>query len=205
MSQRPFPFVAACAFTLCLLSAPCTTPLDAAEATTAHQHHEHPKGETATSTDKHEPPPDFISKGETATSVKLTIIATYDETNHGMNFNGFSHGKALYTIPLGWTVDVDFINRSAVPHSAVVVEDYKTSKMQVGKPYFAEAATKDYDKATAEKSGHFSFVADEAGDFAIACGFPIHAANGHWMALKISKEAKQASLTLPDGTKVVVK
>ena len=57
-----------------------------------------------------------------------------------MNFNGWSKGGALYTIPKGWTVEVTFINPGPVPRSLIVIE-----------------------KAAVKK-------ADEAGEYAIACG-----------------------------------
>ena len=45
----------------------------------------------------------------------------------------------------------------------------------------------------------FSFVADEAGEYAIACGFPAHAMSGHWLALNVSGTAKVPTLQLGEG------
>jgi hypothetical protein len=51
----------------------------------------------------------------------------------------------------------------------------------------------------------FSFVADETGEFALACGFPAHAINGHWLALNISDTAKAPTLQLGDNPAVEAK
>ena len=48
----------------------------------------------------------------------------------------------------------------------------------------------------------FAFTADEAGEYALACGFPAHALNGHWIALDISEEAKVPTLKLGDAAAV---
>ncbi|MCB1212467.1 MAG: hypothetical protein KDK97_24295, partial [Verrucomicrobiales bacterium] len=44
----------------------------------------------------------------------------------------------------------------------------------------------------------FSFVADEAGEYALACGFPAHAISGHWVALNVSDAVKVPTLKLGD-------
>jgi hypothetical protein len=141
---------------------------------------------------------DFLKSGDKTKTVKVLIVATWSDDNYGMNFNGYSKGGALYTIPVGWTVDVTFINPGPVPHSLIVIEKSAVKKIQMSEPYFKGAVVAkhlqgmSYDKAT------FSFVADEAGDFAFACGFPTHALNGHWIGLDVSSEAKEATLKLGD-------
>jgi len=42
-----------------------------------------------------------------------------------------------------------------------------------------------YEKAS------FTFTADQAGEYAFACGFPTHALNGHWIALDVSDVATE--------------
>jgi plastocyanin len=142
----------------------------------------------------------FIALGKEAKTVEILIVAALTNTNHGMNFNGFSKGQAIYTVPLGWRVNVTFKNASAVPHSVVVVDQEMVSELQIGKPYFTGASSPDAMAATAPKHAKFSFIANEAGEYAFACGFPTHAAAGHWITLKISKEAKSPLLTLPNKT-----
>ncbi|MEK9863916.1 MAG: sulfocyanin-like copper-binding protein, partial [Verrucomicrobiota bacterium] len=58
----------------------------------------------------------FMQVNKEAREAKLTIIATYNDANYGMNFNGHFKGSATYQIPLGWKVIVEFKNMSPVPH-----------------------------------------------------------------------------------------
>lgn len=151
-----------------------------------HQHEDHP----VTGRKIPSPGPDdihkFLKVDEENKKVTLPVMATYNDANYGMNFNGHHRGQAIYTIPKDWKVTIQFQNLSPVPHSAVVVEKVMVRKLQVGEPYFEGAASKEPLKGLVKKD-EFSFTVDEAGKFAIACGFPAHAASGHWIALNVSK------------------
>ncbi len=148
---------------------------------------------------------DFLKLGDMPNSVKVTLVSAFTQDNYGMNFNGYSKGKAVYTIPKGWTVDVTFINPSPVPHSVIVVEKEMVRKFQMGQPAFAGASVPNPAVGMALKKAAFSFVPDEAGDYVFACGFPAHAVNGHWLALKVSEEAKVPTLKLGEADAVEAK
>lgn len=150
-------------------------------------------------------PADFMKLGDRPNSVKVTLVSAFTQDNYGMNFNGFSKGKATYTIPKGWTVDVTFINPSPVPHSVIVVEKDMVRKFQMGQPAFTGASVPNSAVGMALKRAAFSFVPDEAGDYVFACGFPAHAMNGHWLALRISEEAKVPTLKLGEAEPVEAK
>ena len=145
---------------------------------------------------------DFLRLSDKAKTVRLTVVAAYSTNNYGMNFNGFSYGKAVYRIPKGWNVEVAFINPSPVPHSAVVVERDQVKKLQVGEPAFKGGATLSANMGISSNKATFEFIADEPGDYAIACGFPSHALAGHWVALEVSAEAKAPTLQLGDAEPV---
>jgi Sulfocyanin (SoxE) domain len=142
---------------------------------------------------------DFLRLGDKPRTVKVTLAAAVTPENYGMNFNGYAKGRAVYTIPKGWTVEVTFINPSPVPHSLVVVDRDMVKKLQVGDPAFAGASVPNPTQGLSMKKAAFSFVASEAGEYAFACGFPSHALNGHWVALNVREDAKTASLKLGDG------
>jgi hypothetical protein len=148
---------------------------------------------------------DFLKLSDKPKTVKITLVATYSAANYGMNFNGYSHGKAIFTIPKDWTIEVTFINPSPIPHSAVVVEKDTTKKLQMGEPYFDGAGVPKPEVGLSLTKAEFSFVADETGEFALACGFPAHAINGHWLALNISDTAKAPTLQLGDKPAVEAK
>ena len=115
-----------------------------------------------------------------------------------MNFNGWSHGKAVLTVPKDWTVNVTFINPSPIPHSAIVIEKAETKKLQVAEPYFTGGAIPKHIVGLSMGKAEFSFVPDEAGEFALACGFPAHSATGHCISLNVSADAKAPTLQLGD-------
>jgi phenylpyruvate tautomerase PptA (4-oxalocrotonate tautomerase family) len=142
---------------------------------------------------------DFLKLGDEPKSVHVTIVAVYSDANYGMNFNGYSHGKAAYTVPTGWTVHVTFINPSPVPHSLIVVERDVVKKIQMGDPAFAGASVPKPTEGLSLAKATFSFVASEAGDYALACGFPTHALNGHWIAFNVRDAAQAATLQLGDS------
>jgi hypothetical protein len=143
---------------------------------------------------------DFLSLSPDGKKVRIVVISAFNGANYGMNFNGFAKGQAKFVLPLGSDVEVCFTNRSPVPHSVVVVERPQVKRLQMGDPACAGASTANPVRGTTGTKGEtFQFKASEAGDFAFACGFPSHAANGHWIALEISEQAKLPSLQLGNG------
>ncbi len=184
-------------FAFLSLALPLTLTAADAPPPAGHEHH----GATASAGRKMEmvegiTSADFLRLSNKPNTVELVIVAVFNDENYGMNFNGYAKGQAIYTIPKGWNVDVTFINPGPVPHSLLVIEKDSLKKLQVAEPYFKGAAVPEHLKGMSFAKGSFSFVADEAGEFALACGFPAHALNGHWIALEISDEAKIPTLKL---------
>jgi phenylpyruvate tautomerase PptA (4-oxalocrotonate tautomerase family) len=142
---------------------------------------------------------DFMKLGDKPKTVKVTLVATFTDDNHGMNFDGFSHGKATWFIPVGWTVEVEFINPSPVPHSAIVIEREDTKKLQVPEPWFKGAAVAKHLQGIALAKAAFTFTPDEEGEFAFACGFPAHAIAGHWVALEVTAADSKPMLKFGDA------
>ncbi len=148
---------------------------------------------------------DSMKLGKDPKTVKVVLVATFTDDNHGMNFNGYSHGKATWFIPKGWTVEVEFINPSPVPHSAIVVERSDIKKLQVPEPWFEGAAVEKHLQGIALSKASFKFVADEEGEYAFACGFPAHALAGHWVALEVTAEDSAPKLQFGEGEAKEVK
>jgi Sulfocyanin (SoxE) domain len=139
---------------------------------------------------------DLLKLGTEPKTVKVVLVATFNGANAGMNFNGYSHGRAVLTVPLDWKVNVTFINPSPIPHSAIVCDKADTKKLQVPEPYFEGGASPKHIQGMSMGTADFSFVANEAGEYALACGFPAHAATGHWVGLNVSADAKVPTLQL---------
>jgi phenylpyruvate tautomerase PptA (4-oxalocrotonate tautomerase family) len=199
--MRPRPLLSPLKLT-CLLGLLSAAVLPAAEPTPPAHQHANPDG-AATPGLKQEliaglTEKDFLKLGDKPKTVKVLIVATWSDDNYGMNFNGYSKGGAVYTIPTGWTVEVTFINPGPVPHSLIVIEKSATKRIQMADPYFKGAAVPKHLQGMSYDQATFTFTADEPGDFAFACGFPTHAMNGHWIALDISPDAKEPTLKLGD-------
>lgn len=142
---------------------------------------------------------DFFKLGDKPKMVKITAVTAFNEANSWMNFNGYSHGKATYTIPTGWTVEVTFINPSPSPHSAIVVEREMVRKVQVGEPAFTGASIPSPVTGISTSKATFTFTAGTPGKYALACGIPTHAMTGHWVGLEVRDEAQAPTLSLGDA------
>ena len=152
--------------------------------------------------------PVFLKQDAEKKLAEVFLIATFDKSNYGMNFNGLSKSEGGYEIPFGWKVKVTFCNNSDVPHSVMVVEaDVAERKINLGDtPYFDGATTpKANTLGTTSKVEKFEFTPDEAGEFSFACGFPTHSANGHRIFLKIKKDLKKAAFVVPEKKKAEAK
>lgn len=135
---------------------------------------------------------EFISIDDANQTVTLTVIAALDSSNGGMNFNGFADGNATYTVPEGWTVNVQFDNSSNLPHSAMIVPLDSVNQTELPEPIFEGASTND-PYAGQTSSSEFSFTASEQGEYAMACGVPGHSAQGQWIYFIIGSSDTQPS------------
>jgi sulfocyanin len=129
--------------------------------------------------------------------VNLTLIAAYNNTGSGFNFNGAAKGQLTVTVPLGDKVNVTFSNNAALPHSAQVIAYSKNVPSGPVSDAFKGAntanSTSGVTKGTTQK---FSFTANKAGNYQIICAVPGHAAAGMWDTLVVSKSAHTASVSL---------
>ena len=133
---------------------------------------------------------EFMTYDPAERSVRLTVVARYDESNTGYNFNGGSHGSHRLTVPIGWRVHVTFLNRDVIPHSLGVVRRTKVVPLRVGKPVLAGAASRAFQTGIAAGGrDEFEFVAGQSGPYLLACGVTAHASIGGYLQLIISPDA----------------
>jgi sulfocyanin len=136
-------------------------------------------------------------------SVHLTIIAGYNSTNAGFNFNGAAHGQMVVTVPLGDTIDATFRNAAQGGFHDVVIIPYSMPLPGAAlKPAFTGAASPlpqfrpgagGRPNLSAPES--FSFTASKAGTYMMICGISGHALAGMWDTFVVSSTAKTASVT----------
>ena len=83
--------------------------------------------------------PRWLVADARARTAHLTLIASWGSANGGLNFDGYSNGRMVVTVPLGWKVQITFSNQSDAPHSAAVVA-YQNPVPETGfKPAFKNA------------------------------------------------------------------
>ena len=117
--------------------------------------------------------------------VTITLIASYNGTNGGFNFDGYSR-FLMWTVPRGWTVRVTCKNRGPLRHSCAVVHGAVSTK-----PAFRGASTPQ-PRVGLEGGGAASFVfrAKRTGVYRFACLVPGHEGARMWDVLKITRGGK---------------
>lgn len=119
----------------------------------------------------------------------LRLLAAYNGSYGGFNFNGYAKGQVLVEIPLGWRVRVLCVNdSSALRHSCAIVRGVGTTE-----PAFADSVSRNAQVGVPpHRSTTFSFVAARVGSFRIACLVPGHEVAGMWDVLDVGRRALPA-------------
>jgi hypothetical protein len=127
-------------------------------------------------------PARFLAVDRRHRRVTLTLVAAYDRTNNGFNFDGYARGDLLLSVPLGWRVRIDCENRGPLRHSCAVVHGAMRFR-----PAFPHAATPEL---AAGKRATFSFVASRRGTYRLACLVPGHEEARMWDVLDVGKSSR---------------
>src|SRR5207237_10735198 len=76
-------------------------------------------------------PPDpsqYLHVDAATQSVVVTLIAGHPATNNQFNYDGYSNGALVVTVPVGWKVTVQCQNHGTVPNSCAVVSGGAATK-----------------------------------------------------------------------------
>jgi hypothetical protein len=114
----------------------------------------------------HPNPAQFLRVDAKHRTAIVTLVAGYDGSNNGFNFDGYGRGELLVSVPRGWRVRITCTNHGALGHSCAVVRGPMTVT-----PAFRGAATPILPTGA---STTFSFVASRTGSFRLACLVPGH-------------------------------
>ena len=126
-------------------------------------------------------PARFLRVDAPARTADVTLIAAYDGTNNGFNFDGYARGQLLWTVPLGWRVRVTCTNRGALPHSCAVVRGPRSATLA-----FRGAASPQPSTGLLEgRTATFAFRATRVGVFRFACLVPGHEEARMYDVLKV--------------------
>lgn len=133
-------------------------------------------------------------KWDSATKkVTLPNITGLTSSAGGWNFNGYANGNATLVVPVGSTVEMEYINGDAHPHSVGVVPGSpKAIPSMPGDPAFPNAVSTRFLAGMAPNARDVvRFTADKPGTFLMICGVPGHASSGMWIKFEVSRTAKQ--------------
>lgn len=146
---------------------------------------------------QHSSPQHWITSDKSTETADIILDAGYNNMNGNMNFDGYSNGAMTFTVPVGWTVKVTFINDDSMStHSAMVVpvNERSNANFSASSLAFPGASTPNPNLGSPNgQPQHFSFTAKQSGKYAIVCTIPGHAAMGMWDNLVVSANAASAS------------
>jgi len=140
--------------------------------------------------------PSWLQVDTVTKTVTFQLVAGLTGLNGALNFNGFRDGELTLTVPLGWTVVMEFRNHDGMlPHSAEVIADTHPLPTQPVTPAFRGAVTiRLAEGLVSEARDELRFIADKGGSYLIFCGVPGHGAAGMWIRLEVSGSVQQPSL-----------
>ena len=140
--------------------------------------------------------PTWLRADAASKTAELKLVGGLTDLNGGMNFNGFSRGALVVTVPQGWNVVLHFKNQDQnLPHSVEIIPDADAVPGGPVPPAFEHAASGRVEQGfPAGQGADVRFVAGKAGPFLIFCAVPGHGAAGMWIRLAVSTSADKPSL-----------
>lgn len=137
------------------------------------------------------PPSRFLSIDAHRHRVTIGLIASYDGTNGGFNFDGYSR-YLMWTVPRGWRVRVVCRNRGPLRHSCAVVKGAGSTR-----PAFRSAATPHPQVGLeAGQSARFTFRASRTGVYRFVSLVRGQEAARMWDVLKIVRHGRPKVIDL---------
>src|SRR5207248_4440634 len=86
--------------------------------------------------------PAWLHADAASKTADFKLVAGLTDANGGMNFNGFSQGGLVLTVPQGWTVVLHFKNEDPnLPHSVEVIPEAAALPTGPLPPAFEHAAS----------------------------------------------------------------
>jgi sulfocyanin len=138
--------------------------------------------------------PAWMSVDNTARTVGMTITAGSTPDNNYWNMNGAINGRMTITVPEGYTVSIEFVNRDPNMAHSLGVSPETTNFMTppAPNPVFPGAITENpgsmTDGTMPGETETIEFVAARAGNYSLVCYIPGHTAVGMWLYFNVSSD-----------------
>src|SRR2546425_7709593 len=118
--------------------------------------------------------PGWLRADAASKTADFKLVAGLTGANGGMNFNGFSRGGLVLTVPQGWNVVLHFKNEDPnLPHSVEVIPEAAAIPTGPVPPAFEHAATGRLEQGFSTGQGaDVRFVPEKAGLFLLFCAVP---------------------------------
>ncbi len=132
----------------------------------------------------------------TKTATFKLIAGVPGRAKSPFNFNGYTDGELVLTVPENSNIVMNFVNDDGTPHSAQVIDDkLPIPNIALDQPAIPRA----YTKAVSEGIAQFGtdamrFKAAPAGSYLVFCGVPGHGLSGMWIRFKVSGEVTSPTL-----------
>ena len=138
--------------------------------------------------------PEWFVVDNAAQTVTLDIVAGAVADNNYWNYNGATKGSMAITVPVGYTVTIDLVNKDpAMAHSVgVSAEASSFGAMLDPTPVFTGAVTENptsmIDGTMPGETETVTFTADAAGTYTLVCYIPGHGTTGMWIYFVVSAD-----------------
>ena len=119
-------------------------------------------------------------------TARLLLVAGYNGTNGGFNFDGYSRGRMLVSVPRGWLVTIDCRNGGSGYNSCAVVRGAGSATIA-----FRGAASPNPAQGLAPgRSATFRFRVSRLGVYRLVCLVPGHALARQYDVLEVVRSGR---------------
>lgn len=126
-------------------------------------------------------PKTFIKVDQAIRVAVVTLIAGHPATDNQFNYDGYSSGALVLTVPVGWQLTIQCLNNGTVPNSCAVVADGRSTQ-----PVQTDWSTPNpHVGLDPGQSSGFSFTAGTPGSYRIASLVGGSEASGMWVDLEV--------------------
>lgn len=121
----------------------------------------------------------------------LVVKAGMNGGNSGMNFNGYDHGGLVFTVPVGWMVDLEFTNTDkSQNHGVEAIAHADPIPFGPAPAAFPKAVTDTAAEGLAPGShASMHFTANAPGQYMLRCTTGGHGMLGMWITLVVTADA----------------